>query len=121
MQELRLTNTTVDLDVDSDSQLSAISGPRTGGSPGALAHLECLTMLVTADVRTRSFAKWDMLQQLAVLAPQTERLTALTLSGWGVLDRSRSAKLAESLRLLPTLSDLQVHSSAEDTVHVRTW
>ncbi len=56
----------------------------------------------------------DMLRQLEVLAPQTERLTALTMYSWGVLDRGRAAQLAAILRLPPNLRDLEVRTLAQE-------
>ncbi len=105
MQELQLINVVLESGPDDGRQPSAYSGQR-GGSSGALAHIQRLVLLNSG--RSDDSMRIDMLQQLAVLAPQTEQLTALTLSSWGVLDRSRTAELATTLGLLPNLRDLEV-------------
>ena len=112
VQELRFTNVILARDGDNDDQLSTTS-PHTTGSPGALAHLERLTLLINAD--RYSVVKMDNLQQLGMLAPQTGRLAALKLHGLGVLARSRTAELAATLRLLPNLRDLEVCTLPEKT------
>lgn len=114
VQDLRLTNVSLESGPDDGHLRSADSGRRRG-SPGALAHLQSLALL--ASVRNKT----DLLQQLALLAPQTAQLTALTLSGWGVLDRARTADLVASLRFLPALRVLEARLCAQLCEHWTVW
>ena len=108
MQELRLSNISVLCGADdNDGRTHACDGPR-GGSCAALAHLRRLALAVQADGHS---VQTDVLQQLAVLAPLAGQLTALELWGGEVLDRTRAAEFAASLRLLPKLQDLEVSMS----------
>ncbi len=88
-------------------RLALIDGPRT-------ARLTALSRLRRLELHASEGRKpLSAVRQLAALAPHARRLTALVLLGWELLKVTRElAELADSLRLLPELRELEVLNAA---------
>lgn len=83
------------------------------GRPGT-ARLTALSGLRRLELHASEGRKHlSAVRQLAALAPHARQLTALVLLGWELLKVTcELAELADSLRLLPELRELEVREAA---------
>ena len=106
VQVLNLDN----VQLGSASQLKRLASL---GGPGT-ARLTALSGLRRLELHASEGRKHpSAVRQLAALAPHARQLTALVLLGWELLKVTcELAELADSLRLLPELRELEVLEAA---------